>query len=276
VSQRAGVNLAMVRDSTKQSAETWSSTHDLALVFFTLAYGASRVLVDEELRTIVEALERWQPSSSKEEVQEVAMEALAVYLNESHQEETVRSIGRLRKILDPESRRRAFEDVVRVAAADGLVLGSDRSMLSILARAWEIKDLPDAQSTDADDGWGILHDVGLMYVAVAHGGDAELSGNEIVAMIECLLPWQPDLEEHGVRRVLREALRLYSTQLDAEDFSESITAIRDAFPLPQRVAVLDDLVHIAESDGPANAHKRDIIAMLSSAWGVGVRLAGAD
>jgi hypothetical protein len=149
-------------------------------------------------------------------------------------------------------------------------------MLSILARAWEIKDLPDDELADADDGWGILHDVGLMYVAVAHGGDAELSDGEIDTMIKCLLQWQPELEEHGVRRILREALRLYSTQLGSEDFSESITAIRDAFPLPQRVAVLDDLVHIAEADGPTNSHKRDIIVMLSDAWGVGVRVAGAS
>ena len=272
-------NAGEFRPATKQPAivskipEAWSTTHDLALVFLALAYGTDKVLVDEELQAIVSAIRRWQPSWPEERVHEIVMESLAVMLEAEGQSEIVPSINRLRSTLEPASRVRAFEDLVRVAESDGLVLGSERSMLSILARAWEIKELPGPE-LDAgidDDVWGVLHDVGLLFVAVAHGGDAQLSDSEIKAMIERMLQWQPELEEKGARKILREALHFYGTQPDSHAFSESVAAVRDAFPVPQRVAVLDDLMHIAAADGKANDNAREIISTLSRAWGIGLR-----
>lgn len=258
--------------------EAWSTTHDLALVFVALAYGTDKVLADEELQAIVSAIRRWQPSWAEERIHEVVMESLAVMLEEDGQSEIVPSINRLKSALEPASRRRAFEDLVRVAESDGLVLGSERSMLSIMARAWEIKELPPSEYDAAsdEDVWGVLHDVGLLFVSVAHGGDADLSDGEIQAMIGRMRQWQPDLDEQGARRILREALRFYATQPDTEAFSESVVAIREAFPVPQRVAVLDDLMFIASADGTASDHAREIVSALSGAWGISVRAESAD
>ncbi len=253
-------------------SESWSNTHDLALVFIALAYGTDRILADEELAAIVAAVQKWQPDWAEDKAQELVMEALAVFLDGPADEAVTRAIKRLKTALDRASRVRALEDVVRIAEADGIVLGSERSLISVLARAWDIRDLPEPAEDETEQSWGILHDVGLLYVAVAHGGDSDLSDAEIQAMISRLIQWQPDLEEAGARKVLREALKYYSTQPGSDDFSESVRSIRDTFPTPQRIAVLDDLMFIAESDGSVTAHEEQIIKALSDAWEIGVKM----
>ncbi len=255
-----------------ESRESWTPTHDLSLVFVALAHGTDNILADEELSTIVDIIGRWQPGWDQQRVQEVVMESLAVYLDGSNQDELVRAVNRLKKTLEPASLLRALEDATRVAEADGIVLGSERSIISILARAWNIRDLPGEGSADGAGGWGILHDVGLMYVVVAHAGDADLSDPEITAMVSRLTQWQPDLEEAGARKVLREALQYYATQPDSDAFTESVISIKSTFPLPQRIAVLDDLAFIAEADGTVGKHEEEIITTLSSAWEVDVNL----
>ncbi len=262
--------------------EAWSRIHDLALVYVALAYGTDSQLSDSEIDTVVTALHRWRPDISINDVREIVLEALAILLDEDASDEVVAAIDRLQSSLSAEERRTALEDVVQIAQADGVILGRERTFISHLARAWSVKseaaDLLQQTSAAADEDaeWSLLHDLGLIYIVMAHSTDNKLSDPEIAAMVERLNQWQPELSEPEVRVVLRESLQVYSKEPDRDELMRSVLALRDSLPFLQRVAVLDDLSYIAASDGAMNEHEQQMISTLSKAFKVDVRFNGAE
>ncbi|MGI9175230.1 MAG: TerB family tellurite resistance protein [Rhodothermales bacterium] len=262
--------------------DSWTQTHDLALIYIALAYGTDHQLSDEELDQITAALQSQREGMSEEEVQVIVMETMAIYLGgEVRMEaEVTRSMQSLKAALSPEERRRVLEDVVRIAEADGVILLSERSLIRMLAELWGIKATAGRlleRSTvpvEALPEWSLLHDISLVYLVLAHATDNELSDDEIEVMIERLQEWQPDLAEEDVRGVLRGALQVYADEPDEDALGASVSAIREGLPVVQRLAVLDDLTHIAEADGTVNEHEEQMISTLSQAWGITVRLNG--
>ena len=263
--------------------EAWTHTHDLALIYIALAYGTDHRLSDEEVDQIKAALERWSDEEGfAEGVPVVVMEAMAVYLGGQAriEAEVLRSMQTLKAALSPERRRRALEDVVRIAEADGILLASERGLIRTLAEVWEIKAtsarLLEQSTVRAEvlPDWSLLHDISLMYLVLAHATDNELSDDEISMMIERLQEWQPELAEEDVRDVLRAALQVYAEEPGREALGASVSAIRDGLPVVQRLAVLDDLVRIAEADGEVNRHEEEMLSTLSQAWEITVRLNG--
>jgi uncharacterized tellurite resistance protein B-like protein len=121
--------------------------------------------------------------------------------------------------------------------------------------------------------WSLAHDIGLLYVVVAHGSDNKLSTVELKAMVERLAEWLPNVEEPVVRDVLREALQYYSSGLGEDEITQSVEAVL-GLEVPQRLAVLNDIVFIAEVDGHLSQNEESMISTLSKAWDVGVRLNG--
>ncbi len=260
--------------------DTWTRTHDLALLFVALAYGTDYQLSDEELATITDKLRGWRNDFTVEQVQETVVEAMAIFLEDGAEHEVHRAIYELKDGLSEEERRRALEEVVQIAEADGILLNSEQSLISVVAEAWGLKEAgrryieESAVSVEGAEGWSLLHDITLIYIVLAHSTDNDLSEDEISAMIECLDEWQPDLQEDGIRTVLREALGFYAQGPDPAALQRSIEAIKDGLPLLQRLALLDDLVYIARVDGELTEHERDMLASLSSAWDIGIRLNG--
>ena len=106
--------------------DSWTSAHDLALLYIALAYGTDYELSDRELDTIKQTLQRWRSDFPPDEVKEVVMEAFTVYLEEGAAEEVARCMERLNETLDEDERRRALEGVVGIAEADGVMLTSER------------------------------------------------------------------------------------------------------------------------------------------------------
>ncbi len=266
----------------KPNNEPWTRAHDLALVFLALAYGADEELSDEELATITDVLQGWREQFPADEVQEVVMEALAVYLEDEDDREVLRSIDALKAQLTPDERRRALEDLVRIAEADGVLLSTEQNLINRLADAWEIrgdgKRLIEQTTVSLEDepAWSLLHDMGLMYLIVAHSSDNKISEGEIAAMIERLSDWQPELAKEEVRRVLREALAFYSEGPEPEALQGSVHTIRKMLPIVHRLVLLDDLAYIAQADGPISALEQEMLENLSQAWGVGVRVNGNE
>lgn len=260
--------------------EAWTRAHDLALVQLALAYGTDHDLSDAELNMITSNLQRWRGDVPVEEVQEVVMEAMTVYLEPNAREEVGRAIGDLRDALSDEERREALEGMMRIAEADGVLLTSERSLISALAQAWGIKatgqDLirQTTAAVEQQPSWSMMHDIGLMYVVLAHSTDNELSQPEIDAIIQRLTDWQPELDEQEVRRVLREALQVYADEPGRDILGASVRAIRNGLPMVQRLALLDDLVYIGEVDGGLNAEEKELISTLAQAWQVHIRLNG--
>ncbi len=252
--------------------------HDLALVYVALAYGTDNALSDEEVETIIGTLQKWEGSLTRENVQEIVLEAMAIYMQENASIEVTRTIRTLSQTLSEEERKQALEDVVDIAEADGVLLTSESSLITSLAEIWGIKAeaqslLAQTSATVADDpSWSLLHDMSLICIVLAHSTDNDLANSEIAAILDRLHHWQPDLNEDGLRKVVSEALNFYSSQPDQEALEASMKAIKNTLPPIQRIAFLDDLTHIAHADGVLNDNEKEMINTLSEAWGVEVKL----
>ncbi len=261
-----------------KSNETWTRTHDLALVYVALAYGTDNSLSDEEVDTIMGTLQKWEANLTRENVQEIVLEAIAIYMQENASIEVTRTIRTLSQTLSEQERKQALSDVVHIAEADGVLLTSESSLITSLAEIWGIKTdakalLEQTSATVADDpSWSLLHDMSLICIVLAHSTDNDLANSEITAILERLHHWQPDLKEDDLRRVVSDALKFYSSQPDQESLEASVTAIKKTFPPIQRIAFLDDLTHIAHADGVLNDNEKELIVPLSEAWGVEVKM----
>ena len=259
-------------------AEDWSRAHDLALVYFALAYGTDSDLSEDELETTIKSLHAWRPDLSGDEAREIALEALAVLLDADSSDEVVAAIDRLQESLSGEERERALNDIVAIARADGIMLGRERTFISHVAGAWGIKEqaaqlLQQTSSEDPSrDDWTLLHDLGLLYIVLAHSTDNKISNSEIAAMLERLGQWQPELDEPELRTLLHASLRLYSTSPGRDELMRSVSALKQALPHLQRLVVLDDLIYIAECDGDVSEYEQEIINSLSQAFDVHVHL----
>lgn len=259
--------------------ETWTRAHDLALIFIALAYGTDQELNEDELAVMTDVLQGWREDFPIDEVQDVVMEAIAVYVGEDGDAEVMRTMHTLKGTLSLEERGQALEDVVRIAEADGIVLTREQNLISLLAEVWGLKEMGDdlleqTRATHGDRPWSLLHDMGLLYLVVAHSADNTLKDEEITAMIEHMQEWAQDLDESAIRKILREALAFYSTSPDEPALNATIQSVNKTLPVSQRLVLLNDLVHLAEVDGTLTQNEEEIIASLSSALGIGVRLNG--
>jgi len=267
--------------------DTWTTAHDLSLVYIALAYGTDKDLADAELDVIVERLSRWNPPEAAleeggQDVQEVIMEAAAIYLEEDADHEIAGSVETLGQTLAEEDRRHALEDALRIAEADGVLLSSEQNLLSALAEAWHLRttgrQLIEESSVEVeavDTAWSLLHDLGLVYVILAHSTDSALSDAELSAVLGRLQDWHEEVTEDDAREVLREVLTFYGEQPSEEALEASVRSIKEALPPAQRLVALDDLMTIADIEGDRSGNKREMIEGLADAWGVPVRMGAA-
>ena len=172
----------------------------------------------------------------------------------------------------------AMRPAKTLAEADGILLNSERSLISTLADVWQLKTMARGlieQSSVAEEekpDWSLLHDLALIYIVMAHSTDGELSEDEIAAVIDRLGEWQPELSEDEVRDVVREALAFYADEPTEQALYDSVGAVKEIMPTVQRLSVLEDLVHIAEVDGAVNRHENEMLQSLARAWDISIRL----
>jgi uncharacterized tellurite resistance protein B-like protein len=259
---------------------TWTTTHDLALIYIALAYGTDHDLSDDELHTITSVLEDWASVPEETHIQEVVMEAVTAFLEGDSRAELRRSIDDLSQELSDEERRRALTDVIRIAEADGVLLEREQGLIHAVAEAWSLKRLSKELVEDTSavvqrqgEDWSLIHELAFLYLVVAHGSSNELSNDEITLMLERLQEWQPDLGEEEIRDVLRNALQVYGEEGERL-VQESVETLKRALPDVQRLAVLDDLHCIAKVDGDLSDAEHDLITSLAKAWDVNVRMNG--
>jgi uncharacterized tellurite resistance protein B-like protein len=264
------------------SSEAWTRSHDLALIYIALAYGTDHDLTESEMATLTDALRDWVVIPDDAHVQQVVMEAATAFLEGDPRTEVRRSIDDLREDLSPTERRRALQDVMRVAEADGVLLEREQGLIHILADAWSLKHMSEdllERSTAAvqreDEDWGLVHELAFLYIVVAHSADNDLSSDEIDVILERLQEWKPELSREEVRDVVRRALQVYAEQPEATLIEESVQALKDALPVVQRLTALDDLCAVAQADdGTLTTTDRELILNLAQAWDVNVRLNG--
>lgn len=254
--------------------DDWTTSHDLALVYLALAYGPDHQLADREIALIEDALATWTGGlKDADGARETAMEALAVLLDDESPSDVLvsQALDRLAESLSHEQRQRAVEDLIRIAEADGIFLRAERAVIALIARRWEVKQhaqlLLSVTRGDQED-WTLLHDIGLVYIILAHATDNELSEPEISTLVGKAREWQPAWTEESVRAILRVALAYYSSSPGAEGLQRSVLSIGHRLPLMQRLALVSDLFAIAEADGLILDSEREMISAFMEAWNV--------
>jgi uncharacterized tellurite resistance protein B-like protein len=270
-------NITLERRSPLSTNETWTRAHDLALLLITVGYSSEADLSNDEFDVVVESITEWRPDDTLEQVREIVFEAVSVFQTSDVDEEVARSIRSLKTSLSPAQREKALRNVMAVAEADGIIQDNERSLLIVLGDIWETGTTSNTllSETDAEaemaPEWSVLHDICLVYIVLSHGSDGNLAKDELAAIESRLAYWQPELDEDGIRGILRDTLQFYSTGPSKEDISDSTDAVKEHLTKAQRVAVVNDLVYIGEIDGELSKYETDMIEQLAILWDVEIR-----
>ena len=247
---------------------------NLALLYLAMAHGTDQYLGDNELHRLTERLQQRFPDRDPEEIREVVLEALSVYLEADDTLETATyAMMSLRSDLSPEQCESVLEDLMQVAEADGIILGNERGLLASLAECWGVLLTPEQQRRTVRprdvEPWTMLHHLAFIYLMLAHGTDNELSEQEVQVMHKKLQEWEPGRSGEALHRVVAAAKERYAEGPDEGTWQASVQAVKAALPEDQRMAVLNDLVKIANADGYFLDDEEDMINTLMHAWELG-------
>lgn len=129
--------------------------------------------------------------------------------------------------------------------------------------------MPSSSHHDAATGdWSSLHDLGLIYLALTHGADAELDPSEAESMARRLRTWVPEANTEVVRKVLHEVMLAYMGAHAEQMLEASMASVREDLPKPKRIALLNDLAEIAAADGMVVPGEVQFIQHLAHYWEV--------
>lgn len=285
---RADRSVLLQRDSPRRvrasmsatNSPDWTTAHDLAVVYIALAYGTDHELTDEELRVVTQALQAWE-DREEPDVQEVIVEAAALFVEGDPEAEVRRALTDLRAELSLRERRNTVRHLIRIAEADGVLLEREQGFIHTLADAWSLKQLSEEllENTSAvvqrrGEDWGLIHELAFLYIIVGHSAGDELSPQTVDVMQDRLQEWQPSLDAEEVREVVRRALQVYADDPEEALIHDSVEALKEALPSTQRLTVLDDLHTVARADSPLTRTERELIASLAQAWDVNIRMNG--
>ncbi|MFQ5570829.1 MAG: TerB family tellurite resistance protein [Rhodothermales bacterium] len=117
----------------------------------------------------------------------------------------------------------------------------------------------------------LLHELALLYLAMAQSGDDDLSYAEREAVTDNLHSRYAHLRRADVQNIVLEVLAVHQERADLLEASrQAAHALRNRLSEPQKKAVLQDLVRVAQADGVVLAHERDLLANLARQWEVDI------
>lgn len=116
--------------------------------------------------------------------------------------------------------------------------------------------------------WTPLHDLGLIYLALMHGADADLDPTEMEAMSIKLTEWEPGRQFTVIRRVMNDVLLVYMSPHRDKMLDSAIVSIYETMDAGRRVSVLNDLADIASADGIIVGGEISFIQDLARRWNV--------
>lgn len=249
---------------------------DIALIYLALAHSTDSTLDDIEIESIAGRLRSWQSSEIVQGTPLSAIkEALEVYTHDEAESRVEQAIRHLTIALTREQRSVLLDDLMTIAHSDDRLLHEEAGFIGRIAAAWNVHPEASAPtlwnilSTEDDEGWTPVHDLAVVYLALAYDTDQVLSSTEIEAIMDKLHEWLPDADEATLLGVLREAMSAYAGSFaDEGRVAQSVQAIQAVVPAHQRPALLDDLYHVASADGVVLDAERRWIAELANAWGL--------
>ena len=116
--------------------------------------------------------------------------------------------------------------------------------------------------------WSVLHDVALIYLALAHGTDLEIDPSEQATMVEKLKAWYPEAGAWRIRQVLQEVMLTYLGEHSRQMVDAAMASIKASMSKEERIGVLNDLAELATADGTIVPGEVSFIRQLASYWEV--------
>ena len=248
---------------------------DLALLYVALAHGSDQRLENAELEVIADRLHAWQDRAAGETALGAIKAALEAYVGEASQARIEQAVAHLREACPEEQRRAMLEDFVAIALADDVFLYEEARFIERLAAAWDVHPsagdggrLWNVLNAGRAGDWTPLHDLALVYLAVAHQPDRDIAEPEREAIAKKVKEWLPEAREADVAAVVREAFRVYAEAFDEATMARALASLRSAVPPHQRAALLADLRYIACADGVMLVEERAFIERIARALGL--------
>ena len=119
--------------------------------------------------------------------------------------------------------------------------------------------------------WGALHDLALLYLALAHGTDLEIDPSEQTTMIQKLQDWNPSLNEGRATKIFEEVMLTYLGGHSREMLDTAVASIKQSMDKDKRIAVLNDLAELASADGTIVPGEVTFIQDLARFWEIDAR-----
>ncbi len=120
----------------------------------------------------------------------------------------------------------------------------------------------------------ILRDIALIYIALAHSTDQDLSEPEVTTISERLRAWQTEATEETVLSAIKDALEDYTHERAQNGLESAITRVRNDVDQEKRRMILEDLTDIALADDKFLYSEGSFIGELARAWEVQVEVEG--
>ena len=177
----------------------------------------------------------------------------------------------------PRTQLREFlHDLVSLALHDDWYAHEEGRYISAVARRWNLHPADDERvrlwsvidAHASDSEWTPLHDLALVYIAMAHQSDDDLSQAELNAIARKLAEWLPAAIPGDVNAIVGGALRTYAEGDVRTLVRDAVARLKVSVPPHQRTAIFSDLDYIARADDVVLVEEMAIIAELASAWGI--------
>lgn len=118
----------------------------------------------------------------------------------------------------------------------------------------------------SNDFWTHLHDMALVFLALAYSTDTSLSDAEVDSISNSLKSWRPNASDQEINEIVLEAASVFF-EVDAErEIVQSAISLGSALSIEQRQQVLEDVLRVAEADGVLLNSDLNVLSVLASAW----------
>ncbi|MBE2187404.1 MAG: TerB family tellurite resistance protein [Rhodothermales bacterium] len=126
------------------------------------------------------------------------------------------------------------------------------------------------------EGWMELHEMALLFIALAHGTDHELAPAEIETGTRLLGKWAPESPESVVKKTLCDVMLAYIAPERDQLIALAAESLRQTLSPNERLGILNDLTDLAYADGKLLPLEVSFIQQLASYWGLTTRARGQE
>ena len=249
----------------------------LTTVYLALAHRSSEEVGDDYERAIRDrVMERTGSLVSTDFVDTLIREVSSDLANGEGTRVLGEAVRELGVRFEPDLLRQFLHDLVALALHDDWYHHEEGRFVSAVARRWDLHPADEERvrlwsvmdSHLSDGEWTALHDLAIVYIALAHQSDDDLDHNELDAIARKVAEWLPAAIPDDVGAIVAEALRSYAEDRERSIMRDAVLRLKASVPAHQRAAIVADLEYIARADDVVLVEEKAIIAELARAWDV--------